>query len=486
MIAYKGPQLLGISAMDDLLQHLKAIVSPAHVLTEATDMAPHLTEWRDLYQGRARAVVKPGSAQEVAAIVKLASTTKTPIVPQGGNTGLVGGGVPDQSGREIILSVTRLNRIRTLDAANSTMTVEAGMTLQAAQDAAERQSLLFPLSLASEGSCTIGGNLATNAGGTAVLTYGNMRDLTLGLEVVLADGAIWNGLRRLRKDNTGYDLKNLFIGAEGTLGIITAAVLKLYPRPRSRETVFAGVPSPQAALALFQRMRNSAGQMLTAAEILPRFGIELVTRHIPGARDPFPETHPWYVLLEVSSTAPMALRPLVEETLAAALDAGEIRTAAIAESLDQRTMFWRLREAMSEAQKCEGGSIKHDVSVPLSDLPAFTGEAIRAAEKTVPGCRPLPFGHLGDGNLHFNVSQPLGMEKSAFLAQWDAMNEAVHAVALKYDGSIAAEHGVGRLKGGLIARVKDATELRLMRGMKNTLDPDNILNPGVMLPDAKD
>jgi FAD/FMN-containing dehydrogenase len=466
---------------EDILTRMAATIGARHVLTEAAAMAPHLREWRDLFRGHARAVVKPATTAEVAALMAHAHATGTPIVPQGGNTGLVGGQIPVAEGREIILSLARLDKVRAVDPVSDTMVVEAGVTLQRAQAAAEGAGRLFPLSLASEGSCTIGGNLATNAGGTAVLAYGNARDLCLGLEVVLADGRIWNGLRTLRKDNTGYDLKNLFIGAEGTLGIITAASLKLFPQPRAQAVCFAGLASPREALALFNLARARAGGQLTTFELMPRFGVEVVLRHAADARDPLETASPWYVMCELSSPTPDGAAATLEALLGEALEGGLISDAAIAASGQQRNAFWRIREAMSEVQGREGGSIKHDVSVPVASVPTLLDEGVAAVTRLIPGCRPLPFGHMGDGNIHFNISQPVGADKAAFLARWDEVNAAIHAIVTRLGGSISAEHGIGRLKKHLLPSVKDPVELALMRALKATLDPTGVLNPGAVL-----
>ncbi|MBC8130310.1 MAG: FAD-binding oxidoreductase [Rhizobiaceae bacterium] len=445
-------------------------------------MTRHLTEWRGLYVGEALAIVRPGSTEEVAALMREAAGSRLSIVPQGGNTGLVGGQIPFGGAREIVLSTERLRRIRDVDPAGNTLVAEAGVTLAEVQAAAEAADRFFPLSLAAEGTCTIGGNLATNAGGTGVIAYGNARDLALGLEVVLADGRIWNGLGRLRKDNTGYDLKNLFIGSEGTLGIITAAVLKLFPRPRSREAAFCAVPSPAAALALLGMAQAEAGSSVTTFELMAREALGFVLKHAPNVRDPLAEASPWYVLLELSSPREEDLGIALESILSAAFEAGEVTDAALAASLDQRQAFWRLRDAMSEVQGLEGGSIKHDVSVPLPALPAFVAEATRAVLRLVPGCRPAIFGHVGDGNLHFNVSQPVGADKADYLRGWEEMNAVVHAVVLAHGGSISAEHGIGRLKRDLMPGAKDPVALDLMHGLKTLLDPASILNPGKVLP----
>jgi FAD/FMN-containing dehydrogenase len=464
-----------------LLADLRDIVGERHVLTAADDMAPHLREWRDLFHGKAACVVKPGSTVEVQHIVRLTRAARVPLVPQGGNTGLVGGQIPMGDGQEVILSLTRMNAVRHIDADADCLVAEAGVTLANVQAAAESAGRLFPLSLASEGSCTIGGNLSTNAGGTAVLAYGNARDLCLGLEVVLADGRVWDGLSSLRKDNTGYDLKNLFIGAEGTLGVITAAALKLFPAPRARATAIAGLATPADALALFRLVRARAGSALTTFELMPRIGIDFVLAHAPGTRDPLAEHHAWYALVELSSPDDAPLDPVLETVLGEALESGVIADAALAGSLDQRKALWRLREALSEVQRFEGGSIKHDVSVPVSAVPAFLDKAIAACVTLIPGCRPVPFGHLGDGNIHFNVSQPLAADKAAFLARWDEVNDLVHGIVLAHGGSVSAEHGIGRLKRGLLAKVKDPVALDIMRALKRMLDPDGLMNPGAVL-----
>jgi FAD/FMN-containing dehydrogenase len=466
---------------DTFLDRLAAIVGAKNVLTAPADMHPFLVEPRDLFVGAARAVVRPGSTAEVAEIVRAAAAARVPIVPQGGNTGLVGGNVPDASGRMLVVSLQRMNRIRVVDAAGDTMTAEAGVTLAAAQEAAAAVDRLYPLSLASEGSCTIGGNLSTNAGGTAVLAYGSARDLVLGVEVVLPDGRVWNGLRTLRKDNTGYDLRALFLGAEGTLGIITAAVLKLFPRPRASETALVGVPSPAAALALFRRARSAAGPSLTTIELMPRIGIEFVIRHLASARDPLAAPHPWYVMIELTSPVAKGLDATLAEILEGALAAGEAEDAVVAASLEQRGAMWLLREALSDMQKPEGGSIKHDISVPVAAVPELIARASAAAERLIPGIRPVPFGHLGDGNIHLNFSQPVGADKAGYLARWDELNALVHGITAELGGSISAEHGIGRLKRDLLPGVKDPVALDLMRTLKTALDPDGLMNPGAVL-----
>jgi FAD/FMN-containing dehydrogenase len=467
--------------LPELLDRLRAIVGPADVLTEPFDVEPHLVELRGLYHGATPAVVRPKTTAEVAAVLRLANEHGLKIVPQGGNTGLVGGQTPSETGDEIVLSLKRLDRVREVDPITDTMTVEAGVTLLAVQEAAEAVDRLFPLSLAAEGSCTIGGNLSTNAGGTQVIAYGNARDLVLGLEVVLADGRVLNGLGKLRKDNTGYDLKHLFMGSEGTLGIITAAVLKLWPRPKAQSTAFVALASPQAAVALLGRAKATFGSALTGFELMPRFGIDLVVKHLPGARDPIADRHPWYVLIEVSSASEGGADEAFEAMLGEAMEAGEVDDAVIAGSLDQRAGLWRMREGMSEVQGIEGGSIKHDVSVPIAAVPAVIEEGIRVAEAFIPGIRPVPFGHLGDGNIHFNFSQPVGADKADYLAKWDELNDRVHAVVLAHGGSVSAEHGIGKLKRHALAEVKDPVALATMRAIKATLDPKGILNPGKVL-----
>jgi len=466
----------------DLVARFAAIVGPAHALTRDDDTLPYRIEWRDRFPGKTPLVLRPGSRDEVAAILALANETRTAIVPQGGNTGLVGAQVPDQSGTEVVLSLDRMMRIRAVDAEGYTMTVEAGAVLADVQAAAEAADRLFPLSLGAEGSCRIGGNISSNAGGTAVLAYGNTRDLVLGLEVVLADGRVWEGLNALRKDNTGYDLKQLFIGGEGTLGVITAAVLKLFPRPKGQAVAFVAVESPAAALALFQLARERAGHDLSGFEIMPRIGLDFVLAHLPGTRDPLAAPSPWYVLIEIGSGhSDEAASATLEDVLGTAFEAGTVADAALAQSLADRQAFWHLRHGMSEAQKPEGGSIKHDISVPVARVPAFLDEAIAAVEAMVPGCRPVPFGHLGDGNIHFNVSQPVGADKAAYLARWEEMNALVHGIVARYHGSISAEHGIGVLKRDLLPGVKGPVAMDMMRSIKAALDPNGILNPGKML-----
>ena len=463
----------------DLLARFIAIVGDKHAITDPQAQAPYLLEMRDMFHGHTPVVLRPGSVAEVADILKLANETSTPVVPQGGNTGLVGGQIAQHG--EIVLSLNRLDRIREVDPVSNTMTCEAGVTLQRAREAAEQVDRLYPQLLPSEGTCTIGGNLSTNAGGTAALAHGIARSHALGIEVVLADGRVLHNLNKLKKDNTGYDLKNLFIGAEGTLGVITAAVLRLVPRPRAVETAFVGVPSPEAALDLLGLATERTAGGVTSFEMMLRLGIELVLRHGAGCRDPLPEKHPWYVLIELSSQARSGLRAVMEEILAEGLERGLIEDATIADSLEQGKMFWRIRELFGEVQRHEGGSIKHDISVPVAAVPAFINEASAAVIKLIPGSRPLPFGHLGDGNIHYNVAQPVGADKADFLKRWDEVNAVVFEVVAKHGGSISAEHGIGVIKRDLLPKVKDPVAFELMRTLKRTLDPKGILNPGKVL-----
>jgi len=465
------------------LARIKEIVSTRGWIGDAAGMAPFLAEERGLYRGAARLVVRPGSTEEVAAVVRVCADAHLPIVPQGGNTGLVGGAVPWEDGRAIVLSLQRMNRVRAIDPLDHTITVEAGCILAEVQKAAEQVDRLFPLSLGAEGSCQIGGNLSTNAGGIAVLRYGNMRDLTLGLEVVLPDGEVLDALRSLRKDNTGYDLKQLFIGAEGTLGIITAATLKLFPRPREVETAFLGLDRVEDAMALFARARAASGDQLTAFELIPRIGLEIAMRHVSAVSDPLGSPQPWYALLDVSSSqSDSGLRRSLEEFLSEALAAGLVKDGVVAASTAQARDLWRIREAMVEGQKYEGGSIKHDVSVPVSRVADFITRASGAATARLPGIRPLAFGHVGDGNIHFNLSQPPGADTKVFLARRAEFNHIVHDLARALNGSISAEHGIGRLKREELPRYKSSIELALMRRLKQALDPDDLMNPGKILP----
>ena len=462
----------------ELIEKFRAIVGQRQALTEANDVASYVTEERNLFHGRTPLVLRPGSTAEVAAICKLATEHRIALVPQGGNTGLVGGQTPHNG--EVVVSLKRLDRLREVDTASNTMTCEAGMVLQVAQQKAAEVDRLFPLSLGAEGSCTIGGNLSTNAGGTAALAYGVAREMALGLEVVLADGRELNGLSKLKKDNTGYDLRNLFIGAEGTLGIITAATLKLFPKPRAIETAFVGLKSPAQALKLLAIAQAEAAGALTSFELMAEIALDFSVRHGTGVRDPLSQRHAWYVLMELSSSREDA-RATLETILEKGLADGIVDDAALAESLSQRQGFWKLRDEMSSAQKPEGGSIKHDISVPVATVPEFIAEANAAVVKLMPGARPVPFGHLGDGNIHYNVSQPVGADTADFMARWHEVNAVVFAIVLRMGGSISAEHGIGVLKRDELPDVKDATAIALMRQIKAMLDPQGIMNPGKVL-----
>jgi FAD/FMN-containing dehydrogenase len=462
----------------ETLDRLAAVVGEAHAIRDVSGMDGYMREWRQIWHGRSPMVLRPASTEEVSRILEIASETRTVIVPQSGNTGLCGGQIATGDGHEVVLSLDRMTRILAVDPADNTITVEAGAILKSVQDAAEKVDRLFPLSLASEGSCRIGGNLSTNAGGLNVIAYGNARDLCLGLEVVLADGRIWNGLKRLRKDNTGYDLRDLFIGAEGTLGIITAAVLKLFPRPRRWETGFIAVPSPQAAVNLLSLAKEMSGNRVVGFELIADIALTFAIRHA-GVRHPLSEPSPWYVLAELADPVPGAMAGLLEQ----AMERGLVTDAALAQSDSQRAAFWSARELISESQKPEGGSIKHDVSVPVSRVPEFLAAADAAVERLLPGCRFVSFGHLGDGNIHYNVSQPPSMDKAKFLGMWNEVNDVVFEVVGRFEGSISAEHGIGRLKAHRMPAIKSPVELEMMRGLKELFDPLNILSPGRVLPE---
>ncbi len=469
--------------MTPLLSALRLICGESHVLTHddpSTDLSAWELDWRKRIRGRALAVVRPGNTQEVAAVVKACAAAGTAIVPQGGNTGLVVGGVPDNSGTQIVLSLGRMHAVRAIDPANLTITVEAGCVLQNLQAAAEAAGFLFPLSLGSEGSCTIGGNLGTNAGGTQVVRYGNTRELCLGLEVVTAQGEIWHGLTGLRKDNTGYDLRNLMIGSEGTLGIITAATLKLYPQPAAQLTAWAAVPSMQAAVDLLGLAHQRLGPGLTGFEVMGQFALGLVDKHYPQLRVPLWQETPWCVLLENSdSESETHARGQFEALLEAAMEAGYVSDAVVAENLSQAKGLWHIRESITLAQADEGLNIKHDISIPVSRIPAFVAETDALLAREVPGVRMVDFGHLGDGNLHYNVQAPEGADGQAFLRDFeDKVNTLVFDQVAQFDGSISAEHGVGELKVGKLPLYKDPTALAMMRAVKNALDPQNIMNPG--------
>ena len=460
----------------ELMAKFIAIVGAKNAITDPADQEPYLVEQRNLYRGNTPLVLRAGSTEEVSKILKLANETLTAIVPMGGNTGLVGGQTPHNG--EVVLSLARMDKIREVDAASNAMTCDAGVVLLKAQQAAADADRLFPLSLGAEGSCTIGGNLSTNAGGTGALAYGVARDLVLGLEVVLADGRVMKSLNKLKKDNTGYDLRHLFVGAEGTLGIITAAVLKLFPRPRAMETAFIGVPSPDAALELLSLVQNMTGGGATSFELIARSGIDMALKHGVGMRDPVTTKHPWYVLLQLSSQNPETSRTQMESVLETGMEKDLILDATIAESVEQTRAFWKIREFLPDAQKPEGGSIKHDVSVPVAKVPEFLVRADAACEKLIPGIRPVPFGHMGDGNIHYNVSQPVGADRNAFLMRWYDVNDVVHQVVADLGGSISAEHGIGVIKRDLLPHIKDPVAFALMQTLKKTLDPNGILNPG--------
>ncbi|MGI4848951.1 MAG: FAD-binding oxidoreductase [Janthinobacterium lividum] len=468
--------------MNEFLEACCAAIGAANVLTAEAEKAPFLTDWRRRFTGRALAVVKPASSTEVAAIVALCAAARVPVVPQGGNTGLVLGSVPDASGDAIVVSLLRLNRVLEVDLLNNTMTVQAGCILQNLQDAAADAGRLFPLSLGAEGSCTIGGNLATNAGGTAVLRYGNARELCLGLEVVTAQGEVWDGLRGLRKDNTGYDLRDLFIGAEGTLGIITAAVVKLFPIPLAQVTSLAAMNTPADALALLTIAQKRCGASLTGFELMSQCCLELVSKHYPDKKLPFAEPSPQYVLLELSDNeSEEHAMALLEAVITEAIEEGVIHDALVAGSIAQSRALWDLREHITLAQADEGKNIKHDVSVPISRIAEFISSTDALLEKDFPGMRMVTFGHLGDGNLHYNISAPPGMPGDDFVAQQDAINLVVHDSVVRYNGSISAEHGLGAMKRDEIRRYKSPLEMRLMETIKQALDPLNIMNPGKML-----
>ncbi|HWT53470.1 MAG TPA: FAD-binding oxidoreductase [Rhodocyclaceae bacterium] len=462
--------------MARLIETLSAIVGAGNVLKTVADMEPYLHDWRRRYHGSAQCVVRPGSTHEVAAVVAACAAAGVGIVPQGGNTGLVGGGIPRDN--DVLISLSRLNRIRAVDADNNTVTVEAGAILQHVQEAAAAANRLFPLSLAAEGSATIGGNISTNAGGVQVLRYGNMRELVLGLEVVLPDGRIWNGLRALRKDNTGYDLKQLFIGAEGTLGLVTAAVLKLFPRPQAQLTAWLPVVSPAAAVSLLRRLRETCGERVTAFELIGATPLDMLRRHMPQVSFPLAETHSWQVLLELGDSWVRApLTEMLEAVLAPLLASGEVLDAVLASSEAQARALWQVRESIPEAQKIEGYSIKHDIAMPISAIPAFIEQAETALTQAFPEVRITCFGHVGDGNLHYNISSHSG-DSSVFLLNTEAVNRIVHDLVHGFGGSISAEHGIGQLKISELKHYKNALELDMMRALKRAIDPAAIMNPG--------
>ena len=468
--------------MNQFLILCQQAIGTEYVLTNEVDTLPFVTDWRQRATGKTLAVLKPGSSNEVAQLVKLCAQFSISIVPQGGNTGLVLGSIPDQSGKAVVLSLTRLNRIREIDTANNTMTVEAGCLLAQVQEAAQQVDRLFPLSLASEGSCTLGGNLSTNAGGTAVLRYGNARELCLGLEVVTANGEIWDGLRALRKDNTGYDLRDLFIGAEGTLGIITAAVIKLFPQPKSQLTAFSALTNPEAAVALLALAREHCGAMLSGFELMSNYCLKLVKKHFPQSPVIFSNEYPQYVLLELSGhDTEASTTSTLEKLFDIAIERGIVLDVVVAKSLTQSQSIWQVRENISAAQAAEGKNIKHDISLPASHIAAFISETDALLSQAYPHCRTVTFGHLGDGNLHYNVSAPENIKDTVFILEQGKINQLVHDNVHRHNGSISAEHGLGALKKEEILRYKSPLEIQMMRSIKSALDPQQIMNPGKVI-----
>ncbi|MBX4336148.1 FAD-binding oxidoreductase [Bartonella raoultii] len=465
-----------------LIQKFTKIVGVAHAITDQALIAPYLLEERGLFHGKAALLLRPSSTEEVSSIMQLASQTRTPIVPQGGNTGLVGGQQPDESGRSVLLSMERLNKIRCMNLEGNFAVVEAGVILQDLHKKADKLDRFFPLSLASEGSCQIGGNLSSNAGGTAVLAYGNMRELCLGLEVVLPDGRILDDLRFVKKDNSGYDLKNLFIGAEGTLGVITAAVLKLFPKPKGKAVALVGLYSPAKALEFLSLAQCYGGGMLTGFELMGKLSLKIALDYQVYERSPLEHEHEWYVLIDISSLqgqdeALSVLSIILEESLKDSV----IEDAVVAQSLKQQDFFWKLRESISPAQRLAGGSIKHDIAVPIASIPDFISEAAHIVEEISPGARVVCFGHMGDGNLHYNVTQPVGADTNTFLQLWSQMNHSIHSLAIHYQGAFSAEHGIGQLKREELYTFKSSVALDIMQGMKKLLDPLGIMNPGKVL-----
>jgi FAD/FMN-containing dehydrogenase len=468
---------------DAFIERLRTIVGPQGLLTEPRDIEPYVQDWRGIYKGDTSAVVRPANTEEVAAVMKVCAETATPVVPQGGNTGMCMASVPRAGRNEIVLSLARMNRIIEVDPLNNTLTAEAGVVLEKIQNAADEVGRLFPLSLGGQGSCMIGGNLSTNAGGVNVLRYGNTRDLVLGLEVVLPDGRIWNGLRGLRKDNTGYDLKQLFVGAEGTLGVITAAVLKLFPKPSASAIAWSAVKGPEAALELLALLRRHCGDRINAFELISRNCLDLVLRHIPGTRDPLPATHGWYVLAELADSGPLqALREELETALGAAMEASLVVDATIAESGAQSEALWRIRESIPEAARGEAGMLyRHDISVAVSAIPQFIREAGPALDAKFPGAEVICFGHLGDGNLHYNAFVPGRARSDAAAREANDVTTVIYDLVQRYGGSFSAEHGIGLAKVDELKRYKSAVEIDLMRTVKHALDPQGIMNPGKVL-----
>jgi FAD/FMN-containing dehydrogenase len=465
-----------------LIAQLRDELGAEAVLSTPSEIEPFLTDHRRLYHGRAAAVVLPRSREQVAQLLAYCHAHRIGVVPHGGNTGYCGGATPDESGQQIVLGLGRMNRVRSVDALNYSLIAEAGAILANVQRAADEADRFFPMSLGSQGSCQIGGNLATNAGGTNVLRYGMMRDLVLGLEVVLADGRVLSSLGTLRKDNTGYDLKSLFLGSEGTLGVITAASLKLFPKIRSTATAFVAVASVEAAVDLLAELRGASGDRVSSFELIPRLAVDLTTRHIPGVAEPLSGRHDWYVLCELtSSRADDGLSAVLEGALGAALERGTVLDAALAQSERERGAFWRLREHIPEAQRLDGASLKHDVAVPIAALPDFVARGDAWVRAHVPDGRLVAYGHVGDGNLHFNLNQMPGVDPAVFLARAPAVQRAIHDLVAEYGGSFSAEHGIGRLKVEELERYTAPVELELMRVIKRALDPHGILNPGKVL-----
>ena len=463
------------------LQKLKKTLGPKGWIEDKEIIEPYLVEERGLFKGKSSLLLKPQNTEEVSKILKLCNEHNIKVVPQGGRTGLCGGTIPSENGKEIMLSLERMNNIKELNEENFTITVEAGCILNNIQNIADEKNFLFPLSLASEGSCTIGGNISTNAGGINVLRYGMARDLVLGIEVVLANGEIWNNLISLRKDNRGYDLKQLFIGSEGTLGIITSAVLKLFPATRNIETALFAIPNTDAAIELLGLARNASADLLTAYELVSRVGMEMVIKHIPGAKEPIKEKYKWYILIEFSSSSKNNLRQQIEDLFELALNKNIVLDGVIAESTQQRKELWTLRDGLNEAQKPEGGSIKHDISVPINNVSKFIYSASKCVEEFIPNSRVVAFGHIGDGNIHFNISQPLKQDKKEFLNKWTDVNKLVFDIVKNLDGSFSAEHGIGKLKREELQNYNPTIEINLMKSIKSSFDPNNILNPGKVL-----
>ena len=470
------------AAPSALPERLRGLLGADSVLTDPADCAPFLVDHLGRCRGRALAVVQPHSVAQIAQLLALCDAERIGVVPHGGNTSYCGGAIPDESGGQLVLSLRRLNRIRSLDADNYSLTAEAGCVLAQVQAAAEAAERFFPLSIGSQGSCQIGGNLSTNAGGVNVLRYGMTRDLVLGLEVVLPGGRVLDGLTTLRKDNTGYDIKSLFLGAEGTLGVITAASFKLFPQIRARATALAAIPDVRAAVTLLGELRAASGDRVSSFELIPRVGIELTTRYIPGVSDPLASAYDWYVLCELSSSrAAEPLDAVLEEALGAALAKGLVLDAALVRSERERAALWKLRESIPEAQRHEGASLKHDISLPVATLPDFVARAAPWVREHVPEGRLVAYGHVGDGNLHFNISQLPGGDRERFLGRADSVRRAIHDLVRDFAGSFSAEHGVGRLKVPELERYASPLELELMRAVKNAFDPHGIMNPGKIL-----